>query len=337
MDVMEFLKRNVQPATGCTEPIAVGYATALAFHSLFNDLTEFDGSGDFNFKNKLPIVEIDKIKKISIKTDRDVYKNALAVVIPGTGGLRGILIAAAMGLYCDPRNKLNIFSNISPDIVENAKKIIEMNKILIEKVTDMGDKPKLDINVTIEYAFGDKIDIVKVRLQDNHTNVTQININDRIVYGGSRITKNEEYIFPESIEEYIKIIQSLTQQEKNEIYKGVIMNKKIAEYGIKEDIGLGIGKALQKMSIKTKSESGKSLIDEVKIIAAAAADARMGGALLPVMSTGGSGNQGITAIIPIAVVGEIEKKSKDKICEAVMLSHLIVSLSKKYSGDLSAI
>ncbi len=276
------------------------------------------------------------MQQIQIESDRDVYKNAFAVTIPGTDGQKGMEIAAAIGFYCNPNKKLNLFKDINMNIVKKANEILDSGKIVINYLKKQKKKPQLDIQVTLKYKIKDKFHISYVRLQDEHDNITLIQVNDEKLYEGSRrLEAFEREEFPETIEEMIKIVKSMSLTEKELVYEGILMNKAVAEEGLKEDYGQNIGKALHIMAKTYGIEH--SLIMQGRIKAAAAADARMGGCNLPVMSTSGSGNQGITALVPISVIGELKEASYDKICEAALLSHLITKMTHLYSTHLSAL
>jgi L-cysteine desulfidase len=147
--------------------------------------------------------------------------------------------------------------------------------------------------------------------------------------------EKEQEEFPETIDDLLELVQSMTDREKKEVYKGIVMNKKIAEEGLEGNYGLNIGKSLQKMAKRDNTDD--SMVIQVRIMVAAAADARMGGASIPVMSTSGSGNQGITALVPIAVLAEHKDIEYDKVCEAALLSHLITKFTHLYSTHLSAL
>jgi len=274
--------------------------------------------------------------QIQIKSDRDVYKNAIAVAIPGTDGQKGMGIAAAIGLYCDPSKRLNLFKDINENIVKKANKVLNSGKVAIKYLEKQKKKPHLDIQVTLKYIINDKLNTAYVRIQDEHDNITKIQINNEIIYEGLRkFEKLEREEFPETIEEMIEIVKSMSLEEKELVYEGIIMNKKVAEEGLKGDYGQKIGKFIQTLTKKEDTEH--SLIMQGRTKSAAAADARMGGCNLPVMSTSGSGNQGITALVPIAVVGELKHISYDKICEAALLSHLLTKMTHLYSTHLSAL
>jgi L-cysteine desulfidase len=336
MDIKKFLKSHVRPATGCTEPISVGYATSLAYYALHGCCLE---EGAIDRKSKPPEPEIEKIEKIIIKTDRNIYKNALSVSIPGAENRKGLAIAAAIGLYSDPAKGLNLFEGVTPEIISKAIKIIDAKKIFIEKINDTGNKADLDIQINLIYRINSntiETTTAFVELQHQHDNISRIAVNGNTVYHVfSKEAHDNEGLFPSKLEDLIEIAKSLSEEEIEEVYKGILMNNRISEEGLKSDYGLKAGKLLKLQIGRGLIEN--SLLSEVKIRTAAAGDARMGGSKLPVMTTSGSGNQGILALMPVAVIGERHGIDKRRICEAAMLSHLVTCFAASESGDLSAI
>ncbi len=333
MNVMDFLAANVKPATGCTEPIAVAYATSVAYHALGGLI----GSGNAPvFRGRAVPPEIHRVEGISIKTDRDVYKNSLAISIPGTGGQRGMAIASGMGLYCDPRDGLNLFAGLRGHEAANAHQLISAGKIRIEDVTDEGAVADLDISVRLSYRYDSATRQAVVRLQHYHDNITSIELDGHTAYeGDASLRDGEKSDFPGTLAELIDIAKNMSCQERQEVYKGIEMNLRIAEEGLRGEYGIGHAKNLQQMM--DEGILGDGIVSEIRIMAAAAGDARMGGANMPVMSTAGSGNQGITALIPIAIVGRRYGIDREKTAEAALLSHLVTKYIKDYSGHLSAI
>ena len=328
MDIKLFLKQNVVPATGCTEPIAVGYATSLAYNSLI-------GKIENHIKNINPISKTNKfnpnyLEKIIIETDRNTYKNALAVTIPGTAGEKGITLASTIGLYCNPELGLNLFKNVSSETIEKANSLI--NKVEIKKSENL-DSSNLNIKVLLKYAGN----LSYTQLTGMHDHVFLIKVNKQIIYQSFHDTSKEykSNKFPSSLEELIDLVKNISPDESEEIYEGIKMNLLVAEKGLSSDYGLNVGNVLK--NLINKKILGDSLISDIKIKAAAASDARMGGINLPIMTSSGSGNQGITALIPIVIVGEHYNINKNKINQAALLSHFITYYSSLKVGHLSAI
>jgi len=334
MDVPQFLESNIKSVTGCTEPIAVGYATSLAYSALLGNIKS---SGDaFSFNGEASEPDDHSLERITIKTDRDVFKNAIAVLIPGTHGQRGMSIASAMGLYCNPEKGLGIFNGVTEDVVAKANKILKSEKVIVEKVTDDADKANIDIQVNLLYRINGDTSFGHVRIKGAHDNVTLIQVDRNTIYedSNSRPSIREE-VFPKTLEEMLEIVQNMNPESKGSVYDGMTMNLEMAENGMRTDYGLRVGRALQ--SLVDQGVISYDLVTEVRIKAAAAGDARMGGANMPVTTSAGSGNQGITALVPILVVGQRNRVNKGKISEAGMLSHLVTKYVSNHSGYLSAI
>jgi len=335
MNVMDFLKNNVRPATGCTEPVAVAYATSLAY-GILSGAVQAQEQG-ISFTGEYLVPQGERVESILIKTDRDVFKNALAVSIPGTNGQKGMLIASAMGLYCDPSQGLNLFSGVTSETVAKANQLLQQNKVGIDKVTDADSKATLDIEVTLRYIPNGHPQEVYVRLREDHDRVEEIRLDGQTRYKALPLEKSatRSQQFPTSLEEMLDVVRNLTGEERKEVYRGIQMNLDIADAGSKNVYGLGHGASLQKLL--EEGVLSDNLITRVRIAAACAGDARMGGANISVMSTAGSGNQGITALIPVAITGEYFHKPIDTICEAAMLSHLVTKYTALQSGHLSAL
>lgn len=331
-----FLEENVKPATGCTEPVAVAYATSLAYHSLQSNQQKWAENQSIRFDAEVPLPKIENLESIMIKTDRDVYKNALAVSIPGTNGEKGMKIASAIGLYCHPKDGLNLFHGLDIDTVKKGRKILQDRKVNLEDITDDGSRAELDIGVSMVYRVDGKSKRSYVRLHQTHDHIARIEIDGILLYDSpcktSSERKEKEKI---TIKNLVESVKNMTLSQKDKVYQGILMNEEIAKEGLNGNYGLQSGKSLSSMEdYGIKSED---LISQIKIYAASAGDARMGGASHPVMSTAGSGNQGITALIPIAVTGRHYGIPKEKISEAAMLSHLVTKYAKEESGHLSAI
>ena len=334
MNLDKFLEQNVKPATGCTEPVAVGLATALAYHALAGGLS-FSGTKP-RVSGKIPQPDFEKINGVYIQTDRDVYKNALAVAIPGTSGQQGMHIACAMGLYADPQNGMNLFCGLGKDTFEKADRLVKHNLIKVEEVTGTGAQADLDIKVRVVYRPNGKAESATVRLQHEHDNISEIHMNDKKMYSGNGTSSKAQIDETEmDLGHLIDLVNQMEPYQMAEAYKGIIMNTQIALEGLKKSYGLSLGPHLQNILTSRKGEG--SLVDRVRIMAACAGDARMGGADIPVMSTAGSGNQGITALMPIAVAGDYYNFSESMLGKAAMLSHLVTYYAKKEAGHLSAL
>jgi L-cysteine desulfidase len=332
MDIKSFLDHNVVSATGCTEPVAVGYATALAYHSLFGETT--NDRGNIQFSTQAKEICPNFLEEIIIETDRNTYKNAFAVSIPGTEGKKGITLASAIGLYCNPEFELNLFREVSPEIVCKANSLLD--KIHIKKSENL-ESSNLNIKVTLKYSVDGQENIAYTQLTGIHDHVYLVKVNRKVVYQSVHPVSQQKdgENFPETLKQLLTFAENADSEDLERIQKGIEMNLSVAKEGLSANYGLNTGKTLA--SLADEEILGKSLISEIKIKAAAASDARMGGVSLPIMTSSGSGNQGITALIPIAIVGEHYNFDTKKINQAALLSHLVTHYSSLKVGHLSAI
>ncbi|EOU1559630.1 L-serine ammonia-lyase, iron-sulfur-dependent, subunit alpha [Clostridium perfringens] len=299
------LKKEVVPSEGCTEPIAIAYAASIVAEHLKGE-----------------------IKEVNIYLSKNVIKNALGVGIPGTGGV-GIEIAAALGISIQKSyKKLTILSNFTEDELKKAKEIVDENIINIkQKNTNKA--------LYIEVELLSETSKSKVIIEDTHTNVTLIECDDEIIMdNNSEVSEDleEDYkLF--KIADIYNFAKEADFDDIKFILESAKMNEKVSEEGLKGDYGLQVGsKIIQKGNFNLFSNDASN-----KIIAASAAasDARMDGCAMPIMTTAGSGNQGIACSIPVAQTARLLDKSEEELARALVLSNLVTIRIKKHMGRLS--
>lgn len=302
---LKTLKKEVVPSEGCTEPIAIAYAASIAAEHLKGE-----------------------IKEVNIYLSKNVIKNALGVGIPGTGGV-GIEIAAALGISIQKSyKKLTILSNFTEDELKKAKEIVDKNIINIkQKNTHKA--------LYIEVELLSETSKAKVIIEDTHTNVTLIECDDEIIMdNNSEVSEDleEDYkLF--KIADIYNFAKEADFDDIKFILESAKMNEKVSEEGLKGDYGLQVGsKIIQKGNFNLFSNDSSN-----KIIAASAAasDARMDGCAMPIMTTAGSGNQGIACSIPVAQTARLLDKSEEELARALVLSNLVTIRIKKHMGRLS--
>ncbi|WP_283690552.1 serine dehydratase subunit alpha family protein [Clostridium perfringens] len=302
---LKTLKKEVVPSEGCTEPIAIAYAASIAAEHLKGE-----------------------IKEVNIYLSKNVIKNALGVGIPGTGGV-GIEIAAALGISIQKSyKKLTILSNFTEDELKKAKEIVDENIINIkQKNTNKA--------LYIEVELLSETSKAKVIIEDTHTNVTLIECDDEIIMdNNSEVSEDleEDYkLF--KIADIYNFAKEADFDDIKFILESAKMNEKVSEEGLKGDYGLQVGsKIIQKGNFNLFSNDASN-----KIIAASAAasDARMDGCAMPIMTTAGSGNQGIACSIPVAQTARLLDKSEEELARALVLSNLVTIRIKKHMGRLS--
>jgi L-cysteine desulfidase len=318
--VKDILKLEVAPALGCTEPVAIALGAAAAV-SLFPDRA-FDS--------------------IELWVDPNVYKNGLAVLIPGTGGLSGLDMAAALGaLSGDPNLRMEVLDPVDEKTGVRAKELIAQGRIKVNLLKDMNGiyvrtaiKKGKDTAETVIKGLHDNI----VSMSLNGIEITDMPFGDADSQGGlgkNKLAELEEWLKELPLARLVEMIDDLDEEDFEFLEEGIRVNMRLADYGLKNGSGLGVGKTLERLVRQGLIK--KDMITAARIMTSSAADARMAGIKLPAMSSGGSGNHGLTAILPIkAIEGFIETDHKTLI-QAVGLSHLVTAYIKAHTGRLSAI
>ena len=312
MDLHVFFKEEVKPALGCTEPGAVALAAAVASKAFLGSL--------------------EKIEDIALHLSANIYKNGHNVGIPGAHGLKGNRFAAALGVIAgDPAKGLQVLAGINEDHILKAQDFLDRG---IVKEHVQPHVPDVYAEVAI---LGENHSAVAI-ISGRHDHIVELRVDGKAVpreSGDATETRKDFRYLEELRKEKMEGLWSLCSEIDEEIEKflleGVAMNLKVASMRLKESLGLGVGYVLA-----CHANSG-DLLWKIKATAGAAADVRMSGAPYPVMSSAGSGNHGITAILPVAVVAESRKSSPRELAESIALSHLVTGYIKCFTGRLTPV
>lgn len=307
--LVEILKREVVPATGCTEPVAIALAASTASSYLEEEL-----------------------QLLQVNLSLNVYKNGLNVKIPVVNET-GLALSAALGYYLKaPKNRLDIFDGVTERIVQRAKLLIQEGKVQVSPVLHWKG---LRIEVR---AKGTKNEVC-VRVEDDHTNVTFISRNNTVIIDNSRYksekSDSEAFFCHLSIINLIRMVEQIPVSELEFLDHGVGMNLHVARLGLKHRRGLGIGMGLSR--IMEKFQVSNDLVYKAKMYTAASADVRMSGYQVPVMTSGGSGNQGLALILPIYLTVEHFKLGKESLLRGLAIGHAVNLLVKHYTGKILSI
>ncbi|WP_288061749.1 serine dehydratase subunit alpha family protein [Rodentibacter caecimuris] len=307
--LIAIVQKDVVPALGCTEPISLALASATAAKYL----------------GKKP-------ERIAAKVSPNLMKNGLGVAVPGTG-MVGLPIAAAIGaLGGDSEGGLEVLKHITPQQVSAARAMLDQKLVTV-------DIHPTDHILYSEAVLLDDKDWVRVVIQDQHTNVILVE-------------KNGEILFEKTENEYTdgtpyEIFKQVTAREIFEfscqvpldkirfIGQTAELNRALSNEGLRENYGLHIGRTLRKQV--GSGLISDDLLSKIMIETTAASDARMGGATLPAMSNSGSGNQGITATMPVVVVADYLNINEEKRLRALFLSHLMAIYIHSKLPKLSAL
>lgn len=301
---IQILKEELIKAMGCTEPIAIAYAGAVAREVL--------GTTPDN---------------VLVEASGSIIKNVKSVIVPNTGHLKGIPAAVAAGIVAgQPDKQLEVIAAVTPEQIEQLKAFLNNVPIQVEY---LNDGCTFDIIVTVH--SGD--DYAKVRIADFHTNIVHIEHNGEILKD-IRVTGDDEagltdrsLLDMEHIWDFAMTVD--TNDVKDLLDEQIACNTRIAEEGLTNSYGANIGKVLLDMD-------GDNVRSRAKAMAAAGSDARMNGCELPVVINSGSGNQGITTSVPVLVYAQDKGVDQETLYRALTLSNLTTIHVKTPIGRLSA-
>lgn len=300
---ISILKEELVPALGCTEPIAIAFAGAK-IREVIGDIPDY----------------------IIVKCSGNIIKNVKGVTVPNSGGLKGINIAATLGLIGgDASKNLEVLSTVKEEDIQKTKELINKNFCKCDLI-----EGSENLHIIIEAKYKDSSALVEIK--NSHTNITKIIKNGEELFKSNNSSYKKDDDIRESLN--IKDILNFANQVKIEDIKDTIdmqieLNTSISREGMKNDYGTSIGKTILKYY-------GDDIRNRAKAYAAAGSDARMGGCAMPVVTNSGSGNQGITVSIPVIEYAYDMKASEEKLYRALVLSNLIAILQKKHIGKLSA-
>ena len=301
---INILKEELVPALGCTEPIAIAFAGAKV-REVLGDMPE----------------------SVVVKCSGNIIKNVKGVTVPNSNGLKGIDVAAVLGIVGgDASKNLEVLSNIKQDDIDNTKKLLKTDFCKCELIENVE-------NLYIIIEAKNKKSNAVVEIRNGHTNITKIVKDGKEIFKSDDNSSSNSNTDRESLT--VKDIYTFANEVKIEDIKDIIsrqinMNTAISKEGMKNEYGASVGKTL------LKHYGENDIRNKAKAYASAGSDARMGGCAMPVVTNSGSGNQGITASIPVIEYASHLKVSEEKLYRALVLSNLIAILQKKHIGKLSA-
>jgi len=301
---VEILKRELVPAMGCTEPIAIAYCAAKAREAL----------------GALP-------DKITVAASGNIIKNVKSVIVPNTEGRKGIEAAAAIGVLAgDASAELEVIARVKPEDKAQLSQYMETTDIQVEAAQS---EHVLDIIVTVCKGT----DTAQVQVVNEHTNIVKICKNNQIILEKEIVDTAEpgkpdyECMTIEDIYDFAMTCDLADVQEL--LDRQIAYNTAISDEGLKNDYGANIGKTLLKAY-------GNDIHIRARARAAAGSDARMNGCEMPVVINSGSGNQGMTVSLPVIEYAKELGSSQEELYRALLLSNLVTLHEKEGIGRLSA-
>ena len=304
---LALLREELVPAMGCTEPVAVAYAAALARNAL----------------GCLP-------DSVVIACSGSIIKNVKSVIVPNTGGMKGLEAAAAAGIVAGrSEKKLEVISDAGPAHYGAIRDYLKRTDIRVEHLP--GDRV-FEIRITVLHGS----DKASVCIEDTHTGVAWIQKNDRFVFHAAQHKEGEDSgADPPSLNvaDICDFAASLDIQDVRAVFSRQIeYNMAIAAEGLRRSYGANVGRTL----LRFHGGDDAPVEIRARALAAAASDARMNGCSLPVVINSGSGNQGIAASVPVVVYARDMQASEEQLYRALAVSNLIAIQQKKHIGTLSA-
>lgn len=311
-DFIRIVKEEVKPATGCTEPIALALAAATAT----------------TYLSGLP-------QRVEAWVSPNLMKNAMGVTVPGSG-MKGLPVAAVLGAICgDAKAGLKVLHTVTSQDVLTAQDWMRQGKVAVNLQPDCTESLYARARVFFENEHA------TVTITGDHTRITAIEKGSEVVFKLSKGSQCDDsaslqaYFSSVTLTQIVECIDAVPVNDIDFIVEAAEINNELSLEGLRHDWGLHIGASLMRQ--RSRHLIGDDILSSILIRTAAASDARMGGAALPAMSNSGSGNQGIAATMPVVVVAEHLGAGRERLCRALMLSHLTAIYIHSKLPKLSAL
>ncbi len=303
---LSLLQQELIPAMGCTEPIALAYCAAAAWQAA--------GGG-------APELAV----QVEVTVSGNIIKNVKSVIVPNTGGLRGIETAVAAGLVSgQPDRKLEVLAALEPSQQVQIRSLLRRSII---RVFPAQNDELLYIEICLRQKNGVTARAV---LQGNHINLLLVERDGKVIHQGRRLENSGKPAHPMSVREIYDFAQEADIQDLEPLVgRQIDCNLAIAQAGMEGSWGANVGRTLRQVY-------GEDVRFLARAFAAAGSDARMSGCEMPVIIVSGSGNQGITASVPVAVYAKAVGADRERLLRAVTLSDLVTIHQKTGIGCLSA-
>ncbi len=352
------LRQLAVPVMGCTEPAAIALATALAADAARGGEPAWIRGGE-----RTPpagAAEGLHVERLQVRTVPSLYKNALAVGIPNAEGGSGIYLAAALGPSLDPGAGINLLKGVRPPALQAARSLLGSGRF---GLTVQGQEPGgVFVEAQVIATWQGERHVGEAVIQGKHDRVICIRRDGRTRYG-----REEPYeaTDPDAMAELarcdlpalIRLATGLDEDGRRHVLAGVSLNREAARVGLVEKLGLGVGAHLR--SLINAGVLSDDVPTRASLLAAAATDARMSGHDLEIMSSSGSGNQGLMAVLPPVAVAEaiaaeaegsvpeaapnpngacaMNAMNERRLAEGVALAHLVTGVMTEHAGLLSAL
>ena len=329
-ELIELIHKEVKPALGCTEPIAVALAVAKAVDIISDNCSH---CGD------CPLWRQTADFRITVEVSGNILKNGMGVGIPGTG-MVGLPIAAALGAVCgDPSLGLEVLHGVSDGAVTRAKELVAGKRVTIS-VADTDHLLYVKATVSMGEGIQASAEVhprAYAVIEDDHDKIVETSFADRILMSsesGAAVKDRTTLDYGLTVREIFDFACTADYEDIAFILEDRTLNLALAREGLEGDYGLRVGKAIRENQLEV---FGDDLMSYAMGMTAAASDARMAGCTLPAMSNSGSGNQGITVSMPIIAYALKYGIGDEPLARALILSNLVAIHIKGFLGKLSAL
>ena len=316
------LQYTLKPALGCTEPVAVALAAASA---------RWAAEGWAFTAGRVPAQPLAVPDKLHVRVSRNIFKNTFAILIPNAEGHKGIVMAAALGALCDPRQGMGLFAALEPDTIRSAEALVASGTVTVE----IAHEAPSDLYIEVEAVCGVHSGVSVLR--DEHSKIVCLRRDGAILFGAdgaaqsSGISPELEDLCELSVAELVAMVEELPAEAESLLRRTVEMNLEACRAGLSRPMGVAAG------FWGTVDEDTNSFAQHLASLTAAGSDARMSGFPVEIMTSAGSGNQGIIATIPVVTYAQSHQVDDARMLRALALSHLVTMYLTGYIGYLSAL